>query len=463
MIDLLVLLGFFVAFAGLGALLGWARLHPVPKQQGWELLALVFLLNTVGSVPPASAPHVPTSHAPWLAAGVGAAFGAGYALKMLLSLRLPVTVSSVLACSQIVVWSLFVAGVEKLVLLPTPFDILCIASLGASLFWLEWTLLPLWGTAQNFACSVPFNRPLITWAGAAGGTWSIILVPACVCSLRKPQAPLWEALVLFAVSLGCAWLSDKFPSGLWKQNSQTLRVAVFGWAGNALDSSTDIPAEFQTAARQANERGARLLVTPEAAIQVQNRAHFRVSLCTLAQKYNLALAVGYFDQKQNQNCIDFVSAQGEVVSRYVKTHLVPVFERYQKGNGELALMEVDGIKVGGLVCQDDNFPDIARKYGRAGAQLLAIPTNDWRGVKDVHFANSRWRALENRFALARATSDGISALTSASGDVLRSSDHFRDGAQLLVADVPVGSGRRLCMPEPAIGFLLRAVWRRLWD
>jgi apolipoprotein N-acyltransferase len=374
---------------------------------------------------------------------MGGLFALTYALVMLVRLRLPPLVSGLLACSQTLVWMLFGVGAWKLWHLSFPLDVLSIACLGTALFWLEWTLLPLWGTAQNFSCSQPVNRLLIALTGATGGIWSLLFgatwfVEFITTSSRSHSFPFLFAstILLFGTFWRCKrlWFSSK-------HQPQTLRVAVFGWAGNAFDALTDIPAEFQTAARQASEGGARLLVTPEAAIHVEDRAHFRVSLCTLALKYDLALAVGYFDQKRNENCIDFINAQGEVVSRYVKTHLVPVFERYQKGRGEVALMEVDGIKVGGLVCQDDNFPDIARKYGKAGAQLLAIPTNDWRGVKDVHLANHRWRALENRFALARATSDGVSALTSFDGEIEKSSDHFKDGAQLLVADVSVGNGK----------------------
>lgn len=424
-----------VFFAAVGGVLvgfgrsGSAKDNSFPWLGIYALLVALHLLAPVASL--------------GVAALCGVVFALVYVGWVLVGLHLPPVVSMILACSQTLVWTLFAVCAWTLGRLPFPLDVLCTACLGTALFWLEWTLLPLWGTAQNFACSSPLNRPFIAWFGTAGGTWSVLLLAAWFYDI-VPKADQSNPIWIFGASGFITIVSISTIGQIWfspKRNPQTLRVAVFGWAGNAFDALTDIPAEFQNAAREANEQGARLLVTPEAAIRVQDRAHFRVSLCTLALKYNLALAVGYFDQKRDENCIDFVNAQGEVVSRYVKTHLVPAFERYSAGKGEVALMEVDGVKIGGLICQDDNFPDIARKYGRAGAQLLAIPTNDWRGVKDVHFANSRWRALENRFALARVTSDGVSALTGASGEIIRLSDHFQQGAKLLVADVPVGSGK----------------------
>ena len=43
--------------------------------------------------------------------------------------------------------------------------------------------------------------------------------------------------------------------------------------------------------------------------------------------------------------------------------------------------------------------------------------------------------------IARATSDGISALISARGEVLERAAHFAVGWQTLICEVPLGSGR----------------------
>ena len=438
MTDYLFLL-FIALFAG--GCVGNERLSRADKEggKGNSITGVLwfFLL-------PLSIPRLPF----WFALASGVIFALGYAGWMLGKLRLALPISLMLACSQTLVWTLFAIGTWKLWNFPFPLDCVLIASWGTALFWLEWTLLPLWGTAQNFTCSSPINHPFIAFFGASGGTWSSIFVSALfgvVISsideglLRGHPAPLFMSVALI---LGSVIFVSALDSLFLKQkNPQTLRVATFGWSGPQFDALTEIPAEYQNVARQASEQGARLLVTPEAAIRVGDRVHFRVAMCSLAQRYNIALAIGYFDQGENRNCIDFVSAQGEVVGRYVKTHLVPIFERYTRGTGEIALMEVDGIKVGGIICQDDNFPDIARKYARAGTQLLVVPTNDWKKVKDIHLSNHLWRALEFRFALARAASDGISALTSAGGTIETSIDHFQDGPKLLVTDLKVGSGK----------------------
>lgn len=367
---------------------------------------------------------------------------------MLNKLRLPVPISALLACSQTLVWTLFALGAWKLWRAPFPLNCLLIASWGTLLFWLEWSVLPLWGTAQNVACPQPVNHPFIAFFGAAGGTWSLITLATLfsVLVFRMNVALYGGARLPFLVAIAALFGSLAFIAALEAlflrpKNPTTLRVATFGWAGTTFDALTDIPHEFQVAAKDASAEGARLLVTPESAIYVHNRTHFRVALSTLAQRYNLALAIGYFDQERNENCIDFVTPDGNVIGRYVKTHLVPLMERYTKGKGDIALMEVDGIKIGGLICQDDNFPDIARKYALAGAQLLVVPTNDWKRVKDIHLCNHLWRALEFRVALVRAASDGISAITSADARIEAKGDHFNSGNGLLISDVRVGTGK----------------------
>ncbi|BCM89842.1 apolipoprotein N-acyltransferase [Abditibacteriota bacterium] len=424
----------------LGIALGYDRLLPRNKREltgSGVILSVALLLLTIRV----------WAHSPGQAAQLGALFAAGYVCWMLRQLLLPIPVSALMTLSQLLVWTLFTTGAWNLWRSPFPLNCLLIASWGTALFWLEWTLLPLWGTAQNFSCSTPSNKQFISWFGTAGGTWSSILLAAGAAtvfnlSVGKVVGSSDSLSIVLLWTVGFLILGAILESlFLCRKSPQTLRVATFGWAGIQMDGRTELPTEFQNAAREASEKGARLLVTPEAAIHVQDRTHFRVAICTLALRYNLALAIGYFDQSRNENCIDFVTANGEVVGRYVKTHLVPVFERYTRGKGEIALMDVDGVKVGGIICQDDNFPDIARKYAKAGVQLLVVPTNDWKLIRDIHFANHLWRGLEFRFALARAASEGISAMTSEAGRVQKSSDHFKDGAKLLIADVQVGSGK----------------------
>jgi apolipoprotein N-acyltransferase len=98
---------------------------------------------------------------------------------------------------------------------------------------------------------------------------------------------------------------------------------------------------------------------------------------------------------------------------------------------------LDELGVGEMICQDDNFTDLARGYGRTGVALVAVPTNDWREVKDYHAENSPMRALENGYGVVRAASGGVSEIVSPSGEVLARRDHLLEGSGVVVADLPV--------------------------
>jgi len=137
-----------------------------------------------------------------------------------------------------------------------------------------------------------------------------------------------------------------------------------------------------------------------------------------------------------------VSDRGEIVGHYVKTHLTP-FEPFVRGRGEPLQVVVDGVRVGVMICNDDNFTDISRRYGRRGVQVMAVPTLDWASVSKAHFQNSIHRAIESHYAVVRAARNGISAIVSPRGRVLARSDHLDQGIGLLVADVPVGLGPTL--------------------
>ena len=69
-------------------------------------------------------------------------------------------------------------------------------------------------------------------------------------------------------------------------------------------------------------------------------------------------------------------------------------------------------KVGVLICYESIFPQLSRRYRRAGADLIVNMTNDaWFGramAPYQHEAHLRLRAIENRVGIVRAANTGIS-------------------------------------------------------
>jgi apolipoprotein N-acyltransferase len=221
-----------------------------------------------------------------------------------------------------------------------------------------------------------------------------------------------------------------------------LKVAAVGWV---FDREYGDPGNEQGFARlytepvaEAARQGARLVVAPEVAFAIYDDPEHDpfARFVELARQHNVYLVVGYLDVRTDRNAAAFIGPTEGVMARYTKVHMTP-FESSPPGDGEPVTIAIEGVSIGALICHDDDYTDIARRYGRQGTGVVAVPTNDWRHVRHAHFQSMIHRAIESRFAIVRAASNGISAIIAPHGQVLDIRDHFRDGPGLVMADVPV--------------------------
>jgi apolipoprotein N-acyltransferase len=100
------------------------------------------------------------------------------------------------------------------------------------------------------------------------------------------------------------------------------------------------------------------------------------------------------------------------------------------------------IKVGVLVCYEDLVSGISRDYVNQNADLLVNLTNDaWYGNSPAPYQHdllARFRAIETRRALIRATNTGFTTLVSSRGEIVESFPLFEKKAG--VFQVPLMSG-----------------------
>lgn len=191
-------------------------------------------------------------------------------------------------------------------------------------------------------------------------------------------------------------------------------------------------------ARQAVQRGATLLVWPEAAWPGFIRTH-ELRLPDLALGVPSLMGAGAMRVTEGKpeifNSAFWVHAQGELVSRYDKRHLVP-FGEYVPMRAILPVQKfVPGMidfspghsaaplgesAVGVLICYDGIFPEIARESIRAGARWLVNLTNDgWYGVSSAPYQHRDFyvlRAIETGRFVLRAANNGISLAITPAGE-----------------------------------------------
>jgi apolipoprotein N-acyltransferase len=222
---------------------------------------------------------------------------------------------------------------------------------------------------------------------------------------------------------------------------------------------------YRELSRAAAAKGTGLILWPETAVpfQVQEPSDERAGLEALARELRTFLLFGAPAYAQTQNRLEYRNAvflmdpSGALTGRYDKVHLVPFGEfmpfgrlfpfitklvegvgDFSSGPGIVPIRPSGGLPVlGPLICFAVIFPALSAKHLEAGAQMLAVVTNDgWFGSTPgpyQHLAFAAWRAAETGLPLIRAANTGISAVFDARGHLLHTTElQARDAFVLTV-------------------------------
>ena len=196
-----------------------------------------------------------------------------------------------------------------------------------------------------------------------------------------------------------------------------MRVALYQCPPLPLDPAANLQRLHQLAMEA---KGADLLVLPEMFMTGYNIGVEAVS--TLAEVYNgewaqqigriaktagLAIAYGYPERTadgQIYNAVQLIDSHGERRCNYRKTHLFGDLDRsmFSAGGDEVPVVELNGWKLGFLICYDLEFPENARRLALAGAELILVPTANMIPFDFVADVTVRARAFENQCYVAYA-------------------------------------------------------------
>jgi apolipoprotein N-acyltransferase len=382
------------------------------------------------------------------AALAGFVLGGCYTAPLAVVLEFPPAMGAPLALYIAALWLLLAALAWRVLRWPSPLGPLAAGAVAVVVEWIGFSVVPVWGTAQTFVrvwTASPFAVQLVALTGVLGLVFVIVAGQALAARLLTAAERRRSALALvLLVGATAGWSAWRWT----RPRPARLRVAALGWTAADLDRArASWPLAlydrlYEPLVRKAAREGAALVVSPEVGFALATREKEIVleRAARLARELRVALALGYFDRERNDNRVLLLGRDGAPAGEYVKTHLIPFVEQYRAGSGRLVTTQVGSFTVGAMICQDDNFTDLARGYGRRGAQLLVVPTNDWAQVKDYHLENSLFRPVENGYGVARAASNGVSAIVSPRGELLARRDHFRDGPGMAIATVALGEG-----------------------
>ncbi len=112
-----------------------------------------------------------------------------------------------------------------------------------------------------------------------------------------------------------------------------------------------------------------------------------------ARRCKIAVTIPVLIREKNvlSNCFFLISNTGKILGQYRKTQ--PTKSELDCGiqPGKPMVFDWEGIKVGGAICFDTNFPSVFEQQAKAGAQLFLVPSL-WPGGSGLNYFALRYSA-----------------------------------------------------------------------
>jgi apolipoprotein N-acyltransferase len=278
--------------------------------------------------------------------------------------------------------------------------------------------------------------------------------------LRVPRRAAYVPALVAGVALAAGLLYGSSSLRRWGSIPPVFSVAML--QGNILfeDSEAVQVEKFRKGYRRMADslkNNIDLLILPESPTPVlfQYDTSYRQELGNLAARYPLGLVFNNIDRRDLEgegryfNSAFFLDGNGMLKGIYDKMHLVPFGEYFpfkhlfffteivSKDVGEFhagrdfRIVEIGNHPSNAIICFEAVFPSLVRRFVEKGSQLIVNLTNDgWYGRSVApyqHLEIARWRAVENRRYLLRATNSGFSAVIEPTGNIQSATGLMQEG------------------------------------
>lgn len=225
--------------------------------------------------------------------------------------------------------------------------------------------------------------------------------------------------------------------------------------------------------KAAQDGGAEIVIWPETVLPVfiEDSYDARKFISELAKECNITLLVGTIsrgDDNGQYNSIVTVMPDGSFADEvYYKQRLVPfgeylpwselitaiipalaevnMLENFTTAPSDYTVMTNGEAVIGSAICFDSIYEELVRNSVNAGAEMIAIETNDsWffdSAAVHMHLNQARLRAIENGRYVARAANTGVSAIISSTGQILDECPALEAG--YVIGDIQLRNQRTL--------------------
>jgi apolipoprotein N-acyltransferase len=316
--------------------------------------------------------------------------------------------------------------------------------------WVMYTFTPFasWGAAAYSQVDNLVLLQSVSLYGMMGLSFLLYLVNALVM-MWFDSKPLKESVAIAAVVslvLFYGHLRVGFGQGVTRS---TVKVAAIGSTSNLKfvgvpeDARRErVKKELFERTRKAAENNVKLIVWPEGStlVFIDEEAKLKADIADFAKNVKTDIVAGYimvnrpFDGKYFNKYI-FAKSDGAIDHQYNK-HRPVVGEPTEKGNEPQKTVERSYGNVSGAICYDYDYPSLALEHGRLGADIIALPSNDWKGIDPVHTQMASLRAIENGFSVVRSAQFGLTAAIDPYGKVMGQFSDSESDEKILISEVP---------------------------
>jgi apolipoprotein N-acyltransferase len=318
--------------------------------------------------------------------------------------------------------------------------------------WIQYTFTPLasWGVA---AYTMHDNVSLIQTVslfGLAGLSFLIYWVNVSIATIiikRKTDVSTFQ-LPLIMLFLLIAFGSIRYDMS--KANGiDTVTTAAVGTDSKA--SGLPLPTKIRNEqvktalfnrTRTAANGGAKIISWNEAAIFImpEEEVDWVISIKELAAELNITLVASYvmpisITPLKYENKYKFIDPSGNITHSYLKHQPVPG-EPAVQGKSPLKVADITATKIGAAICYDYDFPYLAKGYGELGADMVIVPSSDWRGIDPVHTEMAAFRAVEQGHSVLRSTRFGLSAAITPYGEMVSQMSSFDNNDKIMYSQLP---------------------------
>jgi apolipoprotein N-acyltransferase len=317
--------------------------------------------------------------------------------------------------------------------------------------WIQYTFTPLasWGVA---AYTMHDNVSLIQTVslfGLAGLSFLIYWVNVSIANIIIKRK---ISISTFQLPLSMLFLLIVFGSiryDMSKANGiDTVTVAAVGTDSEvsglplpSKESNEQTKSALFKRTRTAADGGAKIISWNEAAIFImpEDENEWINSIKQLAVELNITLVASYVTPISQtplryENKYQFIDSLGSITHAYLKHQPVPG-EPAVQGKSPLKVVDITGTKIGAAICYDYDFPYLAKGYGELGADMVIIPSSDWRGIDPVHTEMAAFRAVEQGHSVLRSTRFGLSAAITPYGEMVSQMSSFDKNDKIMYAQL----------------------------